>query len=209
MSDRDQRSRGQAPTEIEASSAPNEQMARSQSTLHVDTPRLNDEARRESAEELTRRSLLTKISLLGSAAIGAVVGIPIVGYLLGPLLKPTPSDWRNVGKVGDFSPGDTKLVAFDDPSPLAWAGQTARLAAYIRREGQQEQFLAFAVNCTHLGCPVNWQPSSGIFICPCHGGVYYADGTVAAGPPPRRLFTYDTRVVNGQVQLRATPLQTS
>ncbi|HEU5328341.1 MAG: ubiquinol-cytochrome c reductase iron-sulfur subunit [Thermomicrobiales bacterium] len=209
MSERDQRSRDHAPTEIETSSAPNEQLARSQSTLLVDTPRLNDEARHESAEELTRRGLLTKISLLGSAAIGAVVGIPIIGYLLGPLVKPTPSDWRNVGKVDDFSPGETKLVAFDDPSPLPWAGQTARLAAYIRREGQNDQFLAFAVNCTHLGCPVNWQPSSGIFICPCHGGVYYADGTVAAGPPPRRLFTYDTRVANGQVQLRATPLQTS
>ena len=154
-------------------------MSRSQSTLLVDTPRLNDGEADKTEAELTRRALLTKISLLGSAAIGAVVGIPIIGDLLGPLLKPTPSDWRNVGKVDDFSPGETK-GGWRLMTPRRCRGRADGAAGgYIRREGQNDQFIAFAVNCTHLGCPVNWQPSSAIFICPCHGGVYYADGTVA------------------------------
>jgi menaquinol-cytochrome c reductase iron-sulfur subunit len=106
----------------------------------------------------------------------------------------------------DLAVGDTALVAFQEPSPLPWAGQTALTAAYLRREGPQ-QFSAFAVNCTHLGCPVNWQPDSGLFLCPCHGGVYYADGTVAAGPPPHQLFQYTTRVSDGGVELLTHPLE--
>jgi Rieske Fe-S protein len=32
------------------------------------------------------------------------------------------------------------------------------------------------MNCAHLGCPVTWFPQSGLFMCPCHGGVYYENG---------------------------------
>ncbi len=38
-------------------------------------------------------------------------------------------------------------------------------------------------------------------MCPCHGGVYYKDGSVAAGPPPRPLSRYEIRIEGGQVQL--------
>jgi menaquinol-cytochrome c reductase iron-sulfur subunit len=159
-------------------------------------------------KQRTRREFLALVSA-GLAGLGAViVGVPVVGALLAPLLRPQPGQWRAVGAVDSFKVGETASVTFQDSSPLSWAGPAANTAAWLRRTGDQ-QFVAFAVNCTHLGCPVNWQPSSAIFICPCHGGVYYADGTVAAGPPPRRLFTYETRVVSGQVQLRATALQTA
>jgi menaquinol-cytochrome c reductase iron-sulfur subunit len=36
--------------------------------------------------------------------------------------------------------------------------------------------------------------------------VYYADGTVAGGPPPRPLFQYETRVQNGRLQVLSRPL---
>jgi hypothetical protein len=36
--------------------------------------------------------------------------------------------------------------------------------------------------------------------------VYYADGTVAGGPPPRRLSTYDTQIVDGRVQILTKPV---
>ena len=39
-------------------------------------------------------------------------------------------------------------------------------------------------------------------MCPCHGGVYYSDGKVAAGPPPLPLFRYEVRVTNGEVQMK-------
>jgi menaquinol-cytochrome c reductase iron-sulfur subunit len=107
--------------------------------------------------------------------------------------------------VGKFQVGQTVEVAFPDASPLPWAGVTAQTAAWLRRLSQ-DQFVAYAINCTHLGCPVRWLPDTKLFMCPCHGGVYYADGTVAAGPPPRPLFTYPVRVNKGQVEILTRPI---
>jgi menaquinol-cytochrome c reductase iron-sulfur subunit len=40
-----------------------------------------------------------------------------------------------------------------------------------------------------------------LFMCPCHGGVYYKDGSVAAGPPPLPLVRYGVRIQNGEVRI--------
>jgi menaquinol-cytochrome c reductase iron-sulfur subunit len=152
-----------------------------------------------------RRRLLGTIGYV--IAAGTVVGVPILTYLLSPLLNPAKSAWRTVGRLDQFRVGDTVQVEFDDPSPLPWAGQTALTAAWLRRTGDTA-FTAFAVNCTHLGCPVSWLADASLFMCPCHGGVYYGDGRVAGGPPPRHLFQYQVRVVGQDVQLQTAPLRT-
>ena len=154
-----------------------------------------------------RRAFLAKVSIALSAIAGALVGIPVVGFLLGPLLQPTPDTWRAVGKLDDFQIGNTVRVSFLDPSPLKWAGVTAKTAAWLRRL-DDHNFVAFAMNCTHLGCPVRWLDDANLFMCPCHGGIYYADGEVAAGPPPLALFKYPVRVREGGVEIltSAVPL---
>ena len=154
-----------------------------------------------------RRAFLSKISIALSALAAAAVGIPVVGFLLAPLLQTTAEIWRSVGKADSFQVGTTVKVTFIDPSPLKWAGVTAKTAAWLRRVGE-DQFVAFAMNCTHLGCPVHWLQDAGLFMCPCHGGVYYADGAVAAGPPPHALFKYPVRIRNGEVEIltSAVPL---
>ena len=156
-------------------------------------------------ELLTRRKFLNRMSLGLSALAGAVVAVPILAYLLSPLIKPAQNVWRDLGKVDDFKVGETKEVSIQEPSPLPWAGETAMTAVWVRRNAASD-FTVFAVNCTHLGCPVNWLPDANLFLCPCHGGIYYADGTVAGGPPPRPLFKYDWRIQNGAVQALTRPL---
>jgi menaquinol-cytochrome c reductase iron-sulfur subunit len=146
---------------------------------------------------LTRRRFLSRISLALSGLAAAVVSVPILAYLLSPLLQSGSEQWRDVGLVENFRVGETVEVAYDDPSPLPWAGQTARTAVWLRRSSLTD-FSAFGVNCTHLGCPVNWRPDAELFLCPCHGGVYYADGSVAGGPPPRPLVHIDVRVTSDQ-----------
>lgn len=154
----------------------------------------------------TRRKFLSRLSLGLSALAGAVVSVPIVAYLLSPLLRPAEREWKDLGLVDNFKLGETVEVAYDEPSPLPWAGQTARTAVWLRRTGDQD-FTAFALNCTHLGCPVNWRPEAKLFLCPCHGGVYYADGRVAGGPPPHALRQYSVRVAAGnRVQVLTQPL---
>jgi menaquinol-cytochrome c reductase iron-sulfur subunit len=71
-----------------------------------------------------------------------------------------------------------------------------------------DQFQVFAVNCAHLGCPVRWFQQSGLFMCPCHGGAYYQDGSRASGPPERGLFEYPTRVRDGILTIQAGELPT-
>jgi len=153
--------------------------------------------------EEDRRKFLTRLSISLGSIGAAVVAIPVVGFLLG-LRKPS-FVWRTVGKLSDFGIGSTVKVSFLDPSPLPWAGVTAQTAAWLRRVGDH-QFIAFSVDCTHLGCPVRWLPDANLFMCPCHGGVFYSNGTVASGPPPRPLTQYPVRVQDTEVQILTSPL---
>ena len=155
----------------------------------------------------SRRRFLTRLSLGLTGAITAAIGVPILGYLLGPLLRPAPNEWRVAGKVSDWRIGETKLVRIENPASLPWAGTTAESAAWVRR-ADAATFATYSVHCTHLGCPVNWLDDAKLFLCPCHGGAYYADGTVAAGPPPRPLYPLPWRINGENVELRTIVLPT-
>ena len=69
-------------------------------------------------------------------------------------------------------------VAPDEIYPIDYERATAKIACWVRRI-KGDQFQVFAVNCTHLGCPVRWFAQSKLFMCPCHGGAYYEDGAAA------------------------------
>ena len=161
----------------------------------------------EQQASLNRRQFLTKLCL-GLGGVGAaIVGVPVVGFLLAPLLRKVPEQWQAVGAIEQFTVGTTVLITLTDPSPLPWAGVAAKTAAWLRRDDEQA-FVAFAVNCTHLGCPVRWLQEANLFMCPCHGGVFYNDGTPAAGPPRRPLTRYAVRLRAGQVEVQPIPIRT-
>ncbi|MBM3461516.1 MAG: Rieske (2Fe-2S) protein [Armatimonadetes bacterium] len=166
---------------------------------------MTEESPQPAPDDITRRDFFAKVCYgLGGFAV-ALFGVPIAGFVLSPLLQKPLRDWVDIGGVEAFEIGDTKKVVFEDASPLPWAGVTARTAAWLRRTGP-DSFIAFSVNCTHLGCPVKWLPDADLFMCPCHGGVYYKDGTVAAGPPPHPLTTYPVRVSDGRVEIQTSPI---
>lgn len=156
-------------------------------------------------ENLERRRFFARLSIGLSALVGVLVGGPVLGYLLSPLIKSPQPRWVDLGPIDDYQVGDTRLAVFKDPSSIPWAGLTAQTAAYVRRTGAQA-FTVFSVHCTHLGCPVNWLSTAQLFFCPCHGGVFYRDGTVAAGPPSRPLFEYRTRLDGGHLFIQTQPL---
>jgi len=157
----------------------------------------------------SRRVFLFKLSLLLNGAVGAVLAVPIVGYLLGPALKKGSSynSWINVGALSDFPEGETRLVNFRNPTTTSWDGQTGDIPCWVRRISGNS-FQVFAINCAHLGCPVRWFAQSKLFMCPCHGGAYYEDGSRASGPPERGLFEYEHRVVAGNLMISAGKMPT-
>lgn len=156
-------------------------------------------------ETMDRRRWMTRLSLGLGAVAAAIAGLPLVGFIFAPFVGAKPERWRTVGHVSRFPVGTTTSVRFEDPSPLRWSGQVAHTAAWLRRESESE-FIAFSIDCTHLGCPVRWESKANLFMCPCHGGVYYSNGNVAGGPPPHPLPRYPVRVRGDAVEIRTTPL---
>lgn len=179
---------------------------RDRETLVVTSERVSAaETRREDPEIVERRTFLKKVVGVAVGIGTLVAGVPVIGLLVSPTLRREAEVWQAVGAVDDFDVGVTVGVTYVDPQPLPWAGFTAQSAAYIRREAT-DAFVAFSVYCTHTGCPVNWVADAGLFLCPCHGGVFHQDGAVAAGPLRRPLDRIPVRVQAGQVEILRAPV---
>jgi Rieske Fe-S protein len=148
-----------------------------------------------------RRAFFQWLTYGLGAVAAAAVGIPFVGYLFGA--RKAPIEWLPLGPVADFPQNQTRRVTFDNLIRQPWDGVIARTGVYVRYKGRDDEgkhtFLVLAANCAHLGCPVEWFQESGLFMCPCHGGVYDANGDRASGPPPRGLYpcVYDVTTVRG------------
>jgi Rieske Fe-S protein len=156
----------------------------------------------------SRRRFLFKVSIAINALVAAAIATPVIGYLLGPIRKKGAyNSWIPLGPVSDYHEGETVLATYRNPDTNQWDGDTGKVACYVRRE-TGNTFTVFAVNCAHLGCPVRWFPQSELFMCPCHGGVYYSNGDRAAGPPERGLFTYDHHVTGGKLMIDAGQMPT-
>ncbi len=149
---------------------------------------------------LRRRALFRWLTSGLGAMATVILAVPFVGYILG--IRKRPAQWVTLGAVADFPPDETRQVTFNNPIRQPWDGLAAHIAVYVRHQGD-ERFLVLAANCAHLGCPVSWFPQSGLFMCPCHGGVYYATGERASGPPPRGLFHCVSRVRDGKLEIQA------
>jgi len=159
---------------------------------------------------LSRRQMFLKTAMLFNGFVGALLAIPVLGYLLSPVIrgrKPGYESWISLGPVDQFPSGETRLATYHNPVTRAWDGETADIPCWVRHT-EGNQFQVFAINCAHLGCPVRWFPQSGLFMCPCHGGVYYSDGARASGPPERGLFEYPFKILDGQLHIQAGEMPT-
>ena len=159
---------------------------------------------------MSRRGFLTQLGMLFNGLAAAVVAVPMVGFLLSAITRGRGHgylSWVRLGQVADFPEGETRLTTFRNPYVMPTDGATADTACWVRHIAGNE-FQVFAVNCAHLGCPVRWFPQSGLFMCPCHGGAYYRDGSRASGPPERGLFQYPYKVENGRIAIQAGELPT-
>ena len=162
------------------------------------------------ARPISRRNMLMMLGIGINAVAAALFAIPVVGYIFAPARRKTMRAdlaWVSLGQLTQFPEGETRLATYRNPLVRPSDGDTANIACWVRHVSA-DKWQVFAINCTHLGCPVRWFPQSGLFMCPCHGGVYYADGARASGPPPRGLFTYDYKVEGGQIFIKAGQVPT-
>jgi menaquinol-cytochrome c reductase iron-sulfur subunit len=162
------------------------------------------------AEGKSRRGIFIQLGLLLNGIAGVALAVPILRYLFSPVArarKAGAGTWVSLGGVDKFPAGQTRFVTFRSPAVTPSDGDTANVACWVRNvDGRQ--FQVFAINCAHLGCPVRWFPQSNLFMCPCHGGAYYADGSRASGPPERGLFEYPYKLEGGALFIQAGEMPT-
>jgi Rieske Fe-S protein len=155
--------------------------------------------------EPKRRGFFRFLTGVVGAIAALSAAVPLADYFLGR--RKRQDKWIALDSLDAFPLEETRQVTFDNPLRQPWDGMVSHASVYVRNEGQdargKPKFLVLAVNCAHLGCPVSWFPQSGLFMCPCHGGVYYADGKRASGPPPRGLFECEWRVRSGKLEIQA------
>lgn len=158
--------------------------------------------------KVSRRGFMLKVGAALNVIGALLVGIPIIGFVFSSFLRKGPSQsWITLGPLNRFPENQTSLAEYRNPITRPWDGATGDIPCWVRRiEG--EKFQVFAINCTHLGCPVRWFRESHLFMCPCHGGAFYEDGSHAAGPPPRGLYEYEYKIENGELLVRGGVLPT-
>jgi menaquinol-cytochrome c reductase iron-sulfur subunit len=146
-----------------------------------------------------RNFMAVAIQGLG-AIIGAALAIPALVYLFAPGRKQAAGAWVDIGDIAKFADGAVAEVVFRRKRVDGWKVVDEKLSAWVVKDGGQPPFAVSPI-CTHLGCAVNWNAASGEFRCPCHTSSFSRDGKVIAGPAPRTLDRYATRVVNGKLQI--------
>jgi Rieske Fe-S protein len=163
-----------------------------------------------SAATISRRGFFMKLGMLFNGFAAIVLAVPIARFVLSSVMLGRANEylsWVPLGRIDEFPEGETRLATFRNPYVMPSDGKTVDTACWVRHV-QGDQFQVFAINCAHLGCPVRWFPQSGLFMCPCHGGAYYRDGSRASGPPERGLFEYPYRTQNGVLTIQAGQLPT-
>jgi menaquinol-cytochrome c reductase iron-sulfur subunit len=160
------------------------------------------------ADSSRRGFLLRARNLLNLLLLG-VLPLPIARYLMWPVSRTTFLKWISLGPASAFPQNQTRLAVYKNPFRQPTDGGTANIPCWVRRL-TGDSFQVFSTNCSHLGCPVRWFPESELFMCPCHGGTFHADGARASGPPPRGLYAYPFKVENGELWINAgeMPLMT-
>lgn len=149
-----------------------------------------------------RRSFLAALLALGTASVGALLTIPLVRFVLHPLLRSTtPTSWSEVGRTDGFSAASSpvkKLITVDQRD--GWRKIVSEKAVYVVRRASGE-IEVFSSVCPHLGCSVAWRGEMAEFICPCHNGSFAADGKLISGPPPRGLDRLESKIESGVLKV--------
>jgi Rieske Fe-S protein len=138
------------------------------------------------------RSFWGVVAVIGAGL--AVLGLPPA---IAPALRKTASTWSPVIDA-DLAPegmptrASITVVAQDAFLPP----EPRETPVFVINHGNGN-FAVMDARCTHLGCPVSWSAAQDQFLCPCHEGVFDAQGKVVSGPPPRPLDLYEWEVRDG------------
>jgi Rieske Fe-S protein len=117
---------------------------------------------------MSRREFVAIVTAAVGTVMGALIGIPAIGYLVAPSLEKVSADvWIPVGPIANYPVNTPTLFNFNRTKVNGWEKTVNSYGVYIVQQ-ENASFLALSNKCTHLSCRVNWKPESTAYICPCH-----------------------------------------
>lgn len=151
------------------------------------------------SHHLDRRGFVKIVLTFLGTIMGAIIGIPAIGYLISPATKAQEGEaWIPLGPLTNYPVGEPTLFSFTRSKINGWEKTVNSYGAYVIR-GEGEEVLVLSNMCTHLSCRVTWQSEENDYVCPCHDGHFAKDGEVLSGPPPKPLIEYETKIEEGNL----------
>ena len=144
---------------------------------------------------------LAVIYILG-ALISVALAIPALIYLLVPPRTRKDSGYVDAGDISQLTPDSPVEMSFQDTRVDGWRVVTEKKTAWVVKT-PDNKIIAFGPQCTHLACAYHWDAGVKQFACPCHNSFFSLQGQVLAGPAPRPLDRYVTRIQNNRLQVGA------
>jgi menaquinol-cytochrome c reductase iron-sulfur subunit len=151
-------------------------------------------------ESMPRRTFHLAVIYVLGALIGLALAIPAILYLFMPPRTRRESAYVDAGDIAQLTPGAPTEMSFQQSRVDGWRVLTEKKTAWVVRN-PDNSIVAFGPQCTHLGCAYHWDESVKEFACPCHASFFSLQGQVLAGPAPRPLDRYVTRVQNNRLQI--------
>jgi menaquinol-cytochrome c reductase iron-sulfur subunit len=142
---------------------------------------------------VSRRSFYVGAIYGLGAIISAALGLPAAIYLLFPPKIRQASQWVEIGDVTSLAADSPTEMTFRSNRVDGWKVTSEKATAWVVKHADNS-ITAFGPQCTHLGCAYHWDDAKTEFICPCHNSFFSIDGKVTAGPAPRPLDRYETRI---------------
>ncbi|MBO0681774.1 MAG: Rieske (2Fe-2S) protein [Candidatus Dormibacteraeota bacterium] len=137
--------------------------------------------------KITRRRFAIAGTQLAGAAVATMLGVPIVGWLVNPLVQSQGSViWRRLARLSDLQVEVPTQFSVPFPHQSAWTATEDHWIVFAVRY-RDGSLRTFSNVCTHMQCPVRWETATQQFLCPCHGGLYDISGSNVGGPPPEPL----------------------
>jgi len=143
-----------------------------------------------SQHELSRNGFVKVIVAMVGSVMGAIIGIPAIGYLISPAKQGQKSEsWIPLGPLENIPMNEPTLFNFTRTKTNGWEKTVNSYGVYAWRKNEFE-VKVFSNVCTHLSCRVKWDSEQGAYTCPCHAAKFDIEGNVQDGPPPRPLDIY-------------------
>ena len=150
-------------------------------------------------KRFSRRDFLGFATWAIGGIISAGMGIPAVAYIVGPALQRNEAqEWIRLGSTKKIELGTPTLFKTKIERQTGWIVNEEEISIYVLTENGRD-FVAMSNICTHLGCRIRWIDDREEFFCPCHNGVFDKDGGIVAGPVPKPLDRFETKVEDNQL----------